>query len=89
MKDIKPGVLSKIFALSDQALSDVQDENLKRLIMLCKGLEQSLLNYANYKPSKKTGGPVNDKKLVKDAEMAKDLHEKNFKLLIEKIMEFK
>ena len=81
-------MLSKIFALSDQALSDVQDENLKKLIILCKGLEQSLLNFANYKPSKKSS-TNSEKRNAKEAEMAKELHEKNFKLLIEKIMEFK
>jgi len=55
VKDIKPGVLSKIMSVTEKASSAQPhlDENLKRLITVAKDLEETLLDYANYKPVKK------------------------------------
>jgi len=38
VKDIKPGVLSKIFILAEKDVKDIKDENMKRLSVACKGL---------------------------------------------------
>jgi len=54
VKDIKPGVLSKIMNITEKASSNQpMDENLKRLITVAKGLEETLFEYAHYKPVKK------------------------------------
>jgi len=54
VKDIKPGVLSKIMSVTEKASSQsLMDENVKRLVTVAKGLEETLLDYANYKPVKK------------------------------------
>jgi len=52
VKDIKPGVLSKIFILAEKDLSEIKDENMKKLSVACKGLQDSLLEFANHKPLK-------------------------------------
>lgn len=78
MKDIKPGVLSKVFALTEKKNENIQDEHLKKLMNASEALQECLLNYANYKPNKK-----NDKSKNKS-----DV-DTNFKPLIEKIVEFK
>lgn len=38
VKDIKPGVLSKIFILAEQDVTEIKDENMRRLSVACKGL---------------------------------------------------
>lgn len=53
IKDIKPGVLSKIFLLSNQDPNKAKDENQKNMILISKSLESCLVSYANYKPNKK------------------------------------
>jgi len=81
VKDIKPGVLSKIFLLSNSKLEDGEDENTREMIMISKGLGDCLLNYANYKPNKKNKSSNTNPITPKSA--------KNYKQLIEKIVEFK
>jgi hypothetical protein len=64
------------------------DENLKRLITVAKGLEDTLLEYANYKPLKKVfnnNGEGKNKEIAND-EAAKA---KKFRGFIDKIFEFK
>ena len=83
VKDIKPGVLSKIMNITEKAnTSQAQDENLKRLISVAKGLEETLLDYANYKPSKKTfhGASEGKESIIEDTN--------KFRNFIEKIFEF-
>ena len=81
VKDIKPGVLSKIMNVTEKATSNQpSDENLKRLINVAKGLEETLLDYANYKPVKKGMGESKDT-LVEDTN--------KFRNFIDKIFEFK
>jgi myb proto-oncogene protein len=54
VKDIKPGVLSKIFIIAEkEANGETHDQNMKKLISTCKNLQEYLLNYANYKPTKR------------------------------------
>jgi len=82
VKDIKPGVLSKIMNITEKAsTTQPLDENLKRLITVAKGLEETLLDYANYKPVKKSfnGGEAKDN-------IADDTNK--FRNFIEKIFEF-
>lgn len=83
VKDIKPGVLSKIMNVSEKATSNNQpmDENLKRLVAVAKGLEETLLDYANYKPVKKGHGAESKESLVEDTN--------KFRHFIDKIFEFK
>ncbi len=85
VKDIKPGVLSKIMNITEKAnsSSQQQDENLKRLITVAKGLEETLLDYANYKPVKKSfhGNGESKDALVEDTN--------KFRNFIDKIFEFK
>jgi myb proto-oncogene protein len=83
VKDIKPGVLSKIMNVTEKASSSQpSDENLKRLITVAKGLEETLLDYANYKPVKKTFQNNGDSKenLLEDTT--------KFRSFIDKIFEF-
>jgi hypothetical protein len=84
VKDIKPGVLSKIMSVTEKASSTQPyfDENLKRLITVAKDLEETLLDYANYKPVKKalnTGGDPKDS-LIEDPN--------KFRHFIDNIFEF-
>ena len=89
MKDIKPGVLSKIMSITEKAtVNQPMDENLKRLISVAKGLEETLFEYANYKPIKKVftnNGETKAKENV-DEEPTKSNKFRNF---IDKIFEFK
>jgi len=64
VKDIKPGVLSKIMSVTEKASSghSILDENARRLITVAKGLEETLLDYANYKPTKKVYNGHGDSK---------------------------
>ena len=83
VKDIKPGVLSKIMNITEKAnTTQAQDENLKRLISVAKGLEETLLDYANYKPVKKTfhGNGETKESLIDDTN--------KFRNFIDKIFEF-
>lgn len=50
MKSIKPGVLSKIFILAEKDPKDIKDLNMKKLCEGCKGMQESLLEFANNKP---------------------------------------
>eukprot|EP01017_Pseudomicrothorax_dubius_P006949 TRINITY_DN1208_c0_g1_i2.p1 TRINITY_DN1208_c0_g1~~TRINITY_DN1208_c0_g1_i2.p1 ORF type:complete len:494 (-),score=146.62 TRINITY_DN1208_c0_g1_i2:740-2221(-) len=83
VKDIKPGVLSKIFSLSEQNASETTDDDLRRLIEHSKGLEECLLSFASYKPTKKAKD-----KGVQAESMQRELEEKNFRSLIDRILEF-
>lgn len=78
VKDIKPGVLSKVFALTERKFDNIQDENLKKLMNASSELQDCLLNYANYKPRKTENGT--NQKVELDF---------NIKPLIKKIVEFK
>lgn len=78
VKDIKPGVLSKVFALTERKFDNIQDENLKKLMNASNELQDCLLNYANYKPRKTENGA--NQKVELDF---------NIKPLIKKIVEFK
>ncbi|EGR28135.1 myeloblastosis oncogene family protein, putative [Ichthyophthirius multifiliis] len=49
VKDIKPGVLSKIFILAEKDVNEIKDENMKKLSIACKGLQDQLLQFANQK----------------------------------------
>lgn len=60
-----------------------QDENLRRLVTVAKGLEETLLDYANYKPVKKG---VHGATETKDC-IAEDTNK--FRNFIDKIFEFK
>jgi len=64
--------------------SQAQDENLKRLITVAKGLEETLLDYANYKPVKKSFHGANGE--PKDS-LVEDTNK--FRNFIDKIFEFK
>jgi hypothetical protein len=62
------------------------DENSKKLLNVAKGLEETLLDYANFKPSKKVQTSASDgKKKVKEEEE----NANKFRNLIDKIFEFK
>lgn len=60
------------------------DENLKRLVHTARGLEETLLEYANYKPVKKVHTNSGEAKEKLDND-----HSSKFKDLIKKIFEFK
>ena len=74
-------MLSKIFILAEKDVSEIKDEDMKKLSIACKGLQDSLLEFANHKPikSSKKGG----------ADNRNIFQEESFKTLIEKILEFK
>jgi myb proto-oncogene protein len=38
VKDIKPGVLSKIFLLAEKDIRELKDDHMKKLSQACKGL---------------------------------------------------
>lgn len=61
------------------------DENTKKLVSVAKGLEETLLSYANYKPLKKNQLNI-DGKDRKESEQEKVT---KFRNLIDKIFEFK
>ena len=83
MKDIKPGVLSKIMNLSEKNPNTVSDGNLKKLMLSAKNIQDCLLEYANSKPVKKLF--TND-----GTKSTPDLHNpRAFKDLINHIFEFK
>jgi hypothetical protein len=83
VKDIKPGVLSKIMSVTEKASStghSIIDDNAKRLVTVAKGLEETLLEYANYKPAKKVYGQVDIKENTDDTN--------KFRHFIDNIFEF-
>ncbi len=59
-----------------------QDNNMKKLISTCKNLQEYLLSYANYKPTKKDSNSLEKTSKLENSEIS-------FKALISKIMEFK
>ena len=52
MKDIKPGVLSKIFILAEKNPQELRDEHMRKLCIACKGLQDHILEFASHKPIK-------------------------------------
>lgn len=80
MKDIKPGVLSKIVSLTEKDPSTVGDDKLKRLVHSAKDIQEALLEYSSYKPSKKIFVAENETLNSKAQSM---------KNLVERILEFK
>ncbi|CAD8062250.1 unnamed protein product [Paramecium sonneborni] len=72
IKDIKPGVLSKIFILAEKNPSELKDDHMKRLCLACKGLQDSILEFAQ----------------SKQKSQIIQFNEEKFKQLIEKIMDF-
>jgi len=81
VKDIKPGVLSKIMSVTEKASGhSIIDENAKRLVTVAKGLEETLLEYANYKPAKKVYGQADIKECAED--------NNKFRHFIDNIFEF-
>jgi len=84
VKDIKPGVLSQIFTFSTKDPTKEYDENIKKLIYVSKSLEDCLVKYANFKPNKKSKSKLKlgKKSIVED-------NTKAFRVLIDKILEFK
>ncbi|CAK90826.1 unnamed protein product (macronuclear) [Paramecium tetraurelia] len=72
IKDIKPGVLSKIFILAEKNPSELKDDHMKRLCQACKGLQDSILEFAQSKQKSQIN----------------QFNEDKFKQLIDKIMEF-
>lgn len=46
IKDIKPGVLSKIFILAEKNPLELKDDHMRRLCQACKGLQDSILEFA-------------------------------------------
>jgi len=86
VKDIKPGVLSKIMNLTEKGVSGpASDDNLKKLVTVARGLEDTLLDYANFKPNKKV--------VTNEGEVKEKVHEEKdkttkFRSLIDKVFEF-
>ncbi|CAD8052314.1 unnamed protein product [Paramecium sonneborni] len=72
IKDIKPGVLSKIFILAEKNPSELKDDHMKKLCQACKGLQDSILEFAQSKQKSQIN----------------QFNEDKFKQLIDKIMEF-
>jgi hypothetical protein len=74
-------------SISEKASSNQPlDENLRKLVNVAKGLEETLLDYANFKPMKKiltNSGEAKDK-IADDKEKTT-----RFRSLIDKIFEFK
>ncbi|CAD8050116.1 unnamed protein product [Paramecium primaurelia] len=72
IKDIKPGVLSKIFILAEKNPAELKDDHMKKLCQACKGLQDSILEFAQSKQKSQIN----------------QFNEDKFKQLIDKIMEF-
>ena len=85
MKEIKPGVLSKIMDLSEYCLKTPLNENLGKLVASAKNIQECLFEFANCKPGKKM--------LIRNNEAESNQSLKNdpkaFKELIGDILEFK
>jgi myb proto-oncogene protein len=80
VKDIKPGVLSKIFILAERNPNEIKDDDMKKLCVACKGLQDSILDFASHKPVKEQGK-------LKFGSLENS--EQKFRTLIEKIISFK
>lgn len=80
MKDIKPGVLSKIMTLTEKDPDTVADTRIRKLVHSAKDIQDSLLEYANFKPTKKVFVSESDT-LNSKAQSMKDL--------VERILDFK
>ncbi|EGR29065.1 myb-like DNA-binding domain protein [Ichthyophthirius multifiliis] len=63
VKEIKPGVLSKIFILAEENINQLKDEKIKSLTIACKELQDALLDFAN-KPIKRNS--KNDTYIIQD-----------------------
>ncbi|EGR30440.1 myb protein, putative, partial [Ichthyophthirius multifiliis] len=46
IKDIKPGVLSKVFFLAEKNENEIEDQDMKKLSVACKSLQDMLLDFA-------------------------------------------
>ena len=80
MREIKPGVLSKIMTLTERDPSTTKDETLAKLMQSAREIQDSLLQYANHKPLKKA--------LLQNLPNREE-KSKAMKNLIQQIMEFK
>lgn len=84
VKDIKPGVLSKIMNITEKApVVKAVDLNTKRLLPAAQGLEGALLEYANHKPVKKvfnTAGEGKVKESTEDPEKYRNFIQKVFEV---------
>ena len=65
------------------------DENMKKLIISTKGLEESLLDYANSKPSKKQFNGQIEKNNDNNNNNIEQAKTNKYKQMIDKIFEFK
>lgn len=70
-------MLSKIFTFSNTDPDSVNDPHVIKMINISKYLDDCLVKYSNYKPSKK-----NKRSFIEG-------NEENFKNFINKILEFK
>ena len=73
--------------MSDKNSNGMLDENMKKLITSTKGLEESLLDYANFKPAKKQFTGQADKN--NDNTNFEHVKTNKYKQMIDKIFEFK
>ena len=80
VRDIKPGVLSKIMTLTEKDPSTVKDEMLRKLMQSAKDIQESLLEYANHKPVKR---------VLEENMPNSEPKTKAMRGLIQRIMEFK
>lgn len=80
VKDIKPGVLSKITTLIDKDSNGIADPKTRKLVSSAKDIQDSLLEYANFKPTKKV--------FVSESE-ALNSKAQSLKDLVERIQDFK
>lgn len=87
VKDIKPGVLSKIMSITEKAASNqLPNEDLDRLVTVAKDLEEILLEYANSKPMKKMLLNTGEASEVAISDVERT---NKFREFIDKIFEFK
>ena len=73
--------------ISEKNSNGMLDENMKKLISSTKGLEESLLDYANFKPAKKQFTGQIDKNT--DITNFEQIKTNKYKQMIDKIFEFK
>ena len=45
MRDIKPSVLSKIFAYAEKNVEEIQEEASKQMFLDCKGMKEVIQGY--------------------------------------------
>ena len=87
VKNIKPGVLSKIMNISGKNSNELLDENIKKLIISTKELEESLLDYAKLKPTKIQFTEQTEKN--HDITNFEQVKTNKYNQMIDKIFEFK